>query len=279
MLRRWRESREASPAIIMGIINVTPDSFSEGGLLRETDDAISHANRLCAEGAAIIDIGGESTRPNATPVSEAEELRRVIPVIEAVRDGGSLISVDTMKAAVAEAALRAGAGIVNDVRGLQGDPEVAHVAARHGAGVIAMHNPGLFGSGTKLERDPVEACIAFFVRSLEIARSAGIQEDRLVLDPGLGFGKSVQQNFELLARLPELMSLGFPVLVGTSRKSFIGKVTGRGLSERLIGTVASNVAAALAGAAIIRVHDVVEHVDAMRIAAAIRGAGRAGARA
>ena len=275
-LLRRRAAEVASPAAIMGIVNVTPDSFSESGLLQEPGRAIAHARRLAEQGAEILDIGGESTRAQAAPVPETEELRRVIPVIAALKGGGPLISIDTMKAGVAEAAIKAGAAIVNDVRGLQGDPDLAHVAARHGAGVIAMHNPGLLGSSTPLAGDPVEACLAFFARSVAIARSAGIKDDRLVLDPGFGFGKSVEQNFELLARLPELLALGFPILVGTSRKSFIGKVTGREVTERLIGTVATNVAAALAGAAMVRVHDVAEHAEAMRVAAAIRAAGRAG---
>jgi dihydropteroate synthase len=162
---------------------------------------------------------------------------------------------------------------VNDVRGLQGDPDLPEVAARHGAGVIAMHNPGLLGSSHRLPGDPVQVCLAFFERSLEVARRAGIGEDRLVLDPGFGFGKSVEQNLELIARLPELARLGFPILSGTSRKSFIGKVTGRQVSDRIYGTIVTNVAAALSGAAIVRVHDVPAHVEAMRMVAAIRAAG------
>jgi dihydropteroate synthase len=272
LLKAWAEGGRASPAIVMGIVNVTPDSFSDGGLFVDTDEAIAQGRKLAAEGAAILDIGGESTRGNATPVTEAEEKRRVLPVIEALAGGDALISIDTMKAAVAEAALRAGAHIVNDIRGLQGDPDIAAVAARHGAGVVAMHNPGVLGSTRPLEGDPVEHCFRYFERSLEIARRAGVAEDRIAIDPGFGFGKSMEQNLELLARLSELRALGMPFLAGTSRKSFIGKVTGREMADRLIGTIATNVAAALAGAAIIRVHDVAGHIDAVRMAAAIRGA-------
>jgi len=275
LLRDWRAGGRANPTIVTGIVNVTPDSFSDGGLFLDAGAAIAQGRKLASEGGAILDIGGESTRGNAEPVPADEEMRRVLPVVSGLIST-ALISVDTMKPSVAEAALQAGAHIVNDIRGLQGDPALAEVAARHGAGIIAMHNPGLLGSSKPLPGDPVEACLSFFERSLEIARRAGIREDRIVLDPGFGFGKSPEQNLELLARLPEFGALGFPLLVGTSRKSFIGKVTGRELDERLIGTIVTNVAAALAGAAIVRVHDVAEHVEAMRMAAAIRGAAPAG---
>ncbi len=279
MLDRWREDGAACPVIVMGIVNVTPDSFSDGGLFLDTDAAVAQGRKLAAEGAAILDIGGESTRGNATAVGAAEEARRVLPVIDALVSSSCLISIDSMKAEIAEAALQAGAHIVNDIRGLQGDPEIARVAARHGAGVVAMHNPGVLGSTKPLVGDPVEHCLAYFRRTLDIARRAGIREDRIALDPGFGFGKSMEQNLELLARLPELAALGFPILAGTSRKSFIGKVTGRELKDRLIGSIVTNVAAALAGAAIVRVHDVAEHVEAMRMAAAIRGAASPGAAA
>ena len=274
LLLEWREDGRASPAMVMGIVNVTPDSFSDGGLFLDTDAAIAQGRKLAADGASILDIGGESTRGNAIAVSAAEEKRRVLPVVEALVSSSCLISIDTMKAEVAESALQAGAHIVNDIRGLQGDPEIAQVAARHGAGVVAMHNPGVLGSTKPLDGDPVEHCLTYFSRTIDIARLAGIGEDRLILDPGFGFGKSMEQNLELLARLAELSALGFPIVAGTSRKSFIGKVTGRDLTDRLIGTIATNVAAALAGAAIVRVHDVAEHVEAMRMTAAIRGAPR-----
>ena len=201
--------RPGAPAI-MGIVNVTPDSFSDGGLFHDPDAAAAHARKLLDEGAQIVDVGGESTRANATPVGAEEEINRVLPVISALRDVPALISIDTMKASVAEAAIGAGAVIVNDIRGLQGDPDMAHVAARHGAGMIVMHNPGLLGSAKPMDGDPVAASLAYFERSLEIARRAGIAEDRIALDPGFGFGKSLEQNLELLARLCELHRLGIP---------------------------------------------------------------------
>ncbi|WP_425455897.1 dihydropteroate synthase [Afifella aestuarii] len=256
----------------MGIVNVTPDSFSDGGQFFRTEAAIEHGLRLHDQGAAILDVGGESTRANAEPVAADEEIRRILPVIEALTANSILVSVDTMKAEVARAAVSAGAQILNDVRGLLGDPEMAEVAARTGAGVIAMHNQGVFGSAKPMEIDPVAGCIAFFRRALDVAHEAGVAEDRLVLDPGFGFGKSPEQNFQLLARFGELETLGLPLLAGTSRKSFIAKVAGAEETDRLAGTLATNVVAALAGAAIVRVHDVAEHVAAMRIAAAIRGA-------
>jgi dihydropteroate synthase len=274
LLRQWRDGGVASAPIVMGIVNVTPDSFTDGGMFLDPEVAVSQGKKLTEEGAAILDIGGESTRGNATPVPADEEMRRVLPVIEGVAAGAALISIDTMKAAVAEAAIAAGAHIVNDIRGLQGDPDLPKVAARHAAGVIAMHNLGVLGSAKPMPGDPVAGCLAFFERSLEIATKAGIREDRIVLDPGFGFGKSPEQNLELLARFSELTALGFPVLAGTSRKSFIQKIAGREDPGRLIGTIATNVAATFAGAAIVRVHDVAEHIPALRMAAAIHGAGR-----
>jgi dihydropteroate synthase len=272
LLARFHAGGRAAEPIVMGIVNVTPDSFSDGGLFLDRDAAVAQGRAQIAAGAEIVDIGGESTRGNATPVPKEEELRRVIPVVETLASSTALISIDTMKAQVAEKAIAAGAHIVNDIRGLQGDAEIAAVAARHGAGIIAMHNPGLLGSAKPLEGDPVVACRSFFERTLEIARRAGVAEDRIALDPGFGFGKSPAQNLELIARLSELSRLGFPLLVGTSRKSFIGKVTGEEAPDRLVGTIVANVAAALAGAAIVRVHDVAEHVVAMKMAAAIRAA-------
>jgi dihydropteroate synthase len=272
LLRRWREGARASPSIVMGIVNVTPDSFSDGGLFADVRTAVTHGRLLAQQGAAILDIGGESTRGNATAVAVEEEMRRVLPVVEGVAAAGALISIDTMKAAVADAAIAAGAHIVNDIRGLQGDPDLPHVAARHGAGVIAMHNPGLLGSTRPLPGDPIQACLAFFERSLAIARGAGIPDDRIAFDPGIGFGKSAEQNLEIVARTAELAAFGFPILIGTSRKGFIGQVTGREAQDRVIGTLVTNVAAALHGAAIVRVHNVAEHVEAMKMAAAVRGA-------
>jgi dihydropteroate synthase len=260
----------------MGIVNVTPDSFSDGGLYADTDRAIAHGKRLIDEGAAILDIGGESTRKGASPVDEDEEKRRVLPVVEGLRASAGLISIDTMKASVAEAAVVAGAHIVNDVRGLQGDEAVAEVAARHGAGVIAMHNPAVLGSAEPLPGDPIRTLRLYFKRSIAIAQAAGIPDDRIVIDPGFGFGKSPEQNLAILARLSELSGLGFPLLAGTSRKSFIARTLGRDGGDRTIATLATGVVATLADAAILRVHDVAEHVDAIRMAAAIRAAGARG---
>ncbi len=270
---RLARVRAGGPALLMGIINATPDSFSDGGLFFDADRAVAHGLAMLAEGADILDVGGESTRPGAERVSEGDEIMRVVPVIErlgAERD--TLVSVDTVKPGVADAALSAGAHILNDVQGLQGDAALAGIAAAHGAGVVIMHNPGLTGSSGGTEGDPVAACTRFFDRSLEIAARAGIRIDRIALDPGFGFGKSVNQNLALLGRLNELDRLGMPLLIGTSRKSFIGKVLDREVGDRLAGTLTTGVIAAMAGAAILRVHDVAEHADAVRMVAAIRAA-------
>lgn len=273
LLCDWRAAGAGRTPLIMGIVNVTPDSFSDGGLFFERDAAIAQGLRLAKDGAAILDVGGESSRKGATLISEDEEKHRVLPVIEALREADALLSIDTMKSAVAEAAIDAGVHIVNDIRGLQGDPDMARVAARHGAGVVAMHNPGLLGSAEPLPGDPVETIRDFFETTVTIAHEAGIGADRMMLDPGFGFGKSAEQNLAILDRLTEFDDFGFPLLVGTSRKSFIGAVTGRESGERLVATLATGVAAALAGAAILRVHDVAEHVEAMRMIGAIAEAG------
>jgi dihydropteroate synthase len=270
LLADWSAAAEPQPALLMGVVNVTPDSFSDGGLFADAEAAIAQGRRLAAQGAAIVDVGGESTRPGGEPVSETEELRRVMPVVSALAGSGTLLSIDSIKPGVAEAALEAGAHIVNDVRGLQGDPALAQVAAEHGAGVVAMHNPALFGSTTGTAGDAVAACLAYFRETMEIADRAGIAADRIVLDPGLGFGKTLEQNLALIARLPELAVLGLPLLVGASRKSFLGKLLDRALDQRLFGTLAAHMAAAMGGAAILRVHDVAEHVDFVRVAAALR---------
>jgi len=272
LVERWRTGGEAMPAILMGVVNVTPDSFSDGGRFASPDAAAEQARQLAADGAAIIDIGGESTRPGAERVSAREEAKRIVPVISALTGSDLLISADTVKASVADQALAAGAHIVNDVQGLQGDADMAGVVAGHGAGVVVMHNRGLTGSAKATQGDPVAACLAFFDVSLAIAHKAGIATDRIVLDPGIGFGKTPEQNIALIARLPELAALGQPVLIGASRKSFIGTLLDRPVGERLAGTLALHVAAALAGAAILRVHDVGEHRDAVRLAAAIAAA-------
>jgi dihydropteroate synthase len=272
LLKRWRTGGDAAPAILMGVVNVTPDSFSDGGQFASPEAAVAQARRLAADGAAIIDVGGESTRPGAERVSAQEEEARILPVISALSGSDILISADTVKASVADQALAAGGHIVNDVQGLQGDADMAGVVAGHGAGVVIMHNPGLTGSAKGTQGDPVAACLAFFKASLAIAQKAGVAADRIVLDPGIGFGKTPEQNIALIARLPELLTLGQPLLIGASRKSFIGTLTDRPVGERLAGTLALHVAAALSGAAILRVHDVAEHYDAVRLAAAIAAA-------
>ncbi|MBS1164177.1 MAG: folP [Proteobacteria bacterium] len=255
--------------LVMGILNVTPDSFSDGGRYSSVEAALAHARQMTAEGADILDVGGESTRPGATEVSQEEEIARVKPVIADLAAGNfPPVSIDTYKAATAEAALRAGAAIVNDVWGLQREPGIASVAAAHGAPVIVMHN--------RTDIDPaidiIEDMKAFFERSLGIARKAGIPDDHVILDPGVGFGKTLEQNIQAVARVNEIKALGYPVVMGTSRKRMIGALIGaeRPVAERLVGTVASNVAAILAGADIVRVHDVAAHRDAAAVADAIR---------
>ncbi|WP_036790788.1 dihydropteroate synthase [Pleomorphomonas koreensis] len=255
--------------LVMGILNVTPDSFSDGGRFATLEAALAQARRLTNEGADILDVGGESTRPGATEVSEDEEIARVLPVIERLAGGDfPPVSIDTYKAGTAEAALQAGAAIVNDVWGLQREPDIARVAAAHGAAVVVMHN--------RADVDPaidiVEDMKRFFGRSIDIARTAGIADDHIVLDPGVGFGKSFEQNLQAVARVGELKALGYPLLMGTSRKRLIGALIGadRPVAERLHGTIASNVAAILCGADIVRVHDVAAHRDAAAVADAIR---------
>lgn len=266
------DRRAAGRTLVMGIVNVTPDSFSDGGDHATTEAAIAHAAHLLAEGADIIDIGGESTRPGAAEVDAATEIARILPVIEALsRSTDRLISVDTYKAAVAEAALMAGARIVNDVWGLQREPDIARVAAGHGAAVIAGHwETGVtYGPATILD-----AMKRFFDRSIGIAQSAGIADRHILLDPGIGFGKGEAENLVILDRLDEIVALGFPVVIGTSRKRFIGSLTGREPKQRLAGTIASNVIAAERGASILRVHDVAAHRDALAVADAILSSRR-----
>ncbi|MCK0209064.1 dihydropteroate synthase [Starkeya koreensis] len=262
---RGRRLSYEGRTLVMGILNVTPDSFSDGGRSAALDDALANAHRLVAEGADILDIGGESTRPGHTPVAPEEELRRVLPAVEALADLPVPISVDTQKAVVAEAALRKGAAIVNDIWGLMGDPEMARVAATYDAGVVAMHNRASVDPNVDIVAD----ITAFFEQSLERAARAGIRPERISLDPGIGFGKTFEQNLKALAALPDLVALGFPVLLGTSRKSLIGKVIETTPAERLPGTIASNVIGIMAGCAMIRVHDVAAHVQAARVAEAI----------
>jgi len=257
----------------MGVVNVTPDSFSDGGLYLDPGAAIGHGEELARDGAAILDVGGESTRPGAEEVSAEEELGRVEPVIEGLVGSGAVVSVDTSKAAVAEAALEAGAEIVNDVTALRHDPEIARLCAERGAGLILMH---MQGTPRTMQENPVYDDVvddvkAFLAERMEVAASAGVAEGRIWLDPGIGFGKTLEHNLELLRRLGELRSLGQPLVVGTSRKSFIGKVDGSKPDDRLGGTIASTVLAVAEGADIIRVHDVAEARQAMRVATAILG--------
>ena len=255
--------------LIMGILNVTPDSFSDGGLFFDREAALRHGRDMEAEGADIIDIGGESTRPGHTEVEAEEEQRRVLPIVQALAPVlRAPISIDTYKASTARAALQAGARIVNDVWGLQRDPDMAHVAAEFAAPVIVMHN--------RREIDPsldiIDDMRGFFERSLTLARRAGIPDEHIVLDPGIGFGKSWDQHLDALRRLPEIKALGFPVLVGVSRKSLLGRFYDTNVPprERLFGTIASHVMAVSLGADIVRVHDIRPHVEACRVADAIR---------
>ena len=250
----------------MGVVNTTPDSFSDGGDFLDPDIAIEHGRRLLAEGADILDVGGESTRPGATEIDAATELARVLPVVRALAAlPGALVSIDTYKASVADAALAAGARIVNDVWGLQREPAIAGVAARHGAAVVASH----WETGPRDGGSLLDAMKRYFGRSIAIARAAGVPDHRIVLDPGIGFGKDLADNLLVLNRLGEIVALGFPVLAGTSRKRFIGELTGRRPKERLAGTIASNILAVTAGASIVRVHDVAPHREALAVADAI----------
>ncbi len=259
--------------LIMGIVNVTPDSFSDGGLYLDPERAIVHGEQLALDGAEILDGGGESTRPGASEVSVDEELARIEPVVEALAGGPATVSIDTSKLAVAEAALDAGAGIVNDVTALRADPEIAPLCAERGAGLVLMH---MRGTPRTMQEAPVYADVvgevkAFLAERVEAAVSAGVEEERIWLDPGIGFGKTLEHNLELLRRLGELRELGRPLVVGPSRKSFIGKIDGSEADERLGGTIASCVLAAAEGADVLRVHDVAEVRQAMTVAAAVLG--------
>jgi dihydropteroate synthase len=256
--------------LIVGVLNVTPDSFSDGGNFLDPAAAIEHARRLAAEGAHIIDIGAESTRPygGARPVSLEEERARLEPVLPAVATMGIPVSVDTIKAAVAAWALEAGAAIVNDVWGLQRDPDMARVVAEHGAPVIIMHNRDAADPAIDIIADVTE----FFSRSLEIAWQAGIAREQIVLDPGIGFGKTPEQSFACIAKLHEWRGFNLPIMVGASRKRFIDSITPSQPMERLGGSLAAHLLAVKNGAAMIRAHDVAPTVQALAVAAAIRRA-------
>ena len=256
--------------LVMGVLNVTPDSFSDGGRFLDPASALEQASRMIAEGADILDIGAESTRPygGAVAVSSDEEIRRLAPVLPAAVAMGVPVSIDTMKAAVAEWALAAGTVIVNDVWGLQRDSGLARVVAVHRVPVIVMHNRDVADPAIDILAD----ISAFFSRSLEIARRAGVAREKIVLDPGIGFGKTAEQSLTAIACIGEFKSFGLPLLVGASRKRFIDKVSPAPPDQRLGGSIAAHVLAVVGGAAIIRTHDVAETVQALRVAAAIRSA-------
>jgi dihydropteroate synthase len=254
--------------VVMGILNVTPDSFSDGRRFIAADAALSHAMRMREEGADIIDVGGESTRPGALPVTEAEELARVQFVLAELGGRDVPISIDTYKANIASRALELGAVLVNDVWGLQKDAAMADAIAAAEAAVVIMHN--------RIEKDASIDIVAdirrFFARSLTLADKAGIPRTRTILDPGIAFGKTARQNVEVIARLGELMDFGCPILIGVSRKHFLGSLIEGGIEGTPIGTVAATLAACAAGASLVRVHDVAEHVAALRVFHAIWGA-------
>ena len=258
---------------VMGILNITPDSFSDGGRFMTPDRALAQARRMIADGADIIDIGAESTRPyGSQPVSRDEEMRRLEPILAAVAALGVSVSIDSMKSSVVEWALKNGAAIANDVWGLQRDPDMARVVAARNAPVIIMHNRDKPDGTLDIMRD----IAAFFERSLTIAAQAGIPASRIVLDPGSGFGKTPQQSMVALARLGELQTFGLPVLVGASRKRFISTVTPSEPQQRLGGSLAAHLIAARGGARIIRTHDVAETAQALRVARAIESATQPG---
>ena len=272
MLPAARTKRDAflaaigSRPLIMGVLNVTPDSFFDGGRFVASRDAIDHIGRMIADGCDIVDIGGESTRPGANPVDEAEEIARLDRVLAVVTTFDVPMSIDTTKAAVAAHALSYGVVLVNDVWGLQKDPRMADVVAEAEAAVVIMHN--------RAEKDESIDIIgdirSFFERSLAIAAQAGILKRRIILDVGIGFAKSSRQNREVIRRLGELKNYGLPLMVGASRKRFLGSLTGDGIEGTLSGTLAASLAAVAAGAAIVRVHDLAEHAAALRVFRAIR---------
>jgi dihydropteroate synthase len=258
----------------MGVVNVTPDSFSDGGRAGTPDDAVAHALRLAAEGADILDIGGESSRPGAEPVPLEEELRRVIPVIEALSPRVEVpISVDTTKAEVARRALAAGAAIVNDIRGLSGDLDLPRIVAQSGAGVVLMH---MAGTPRTMQDNPhyddvVGEVRDYLARRVDAVERAGVPRARIAIDPGIGFGKTLAHNLALLRNLERFATLGCAVVIGTSRKGFLGTLTGRPVGQRATASVVSALAAILGGADVVRVHDVAPMVDAITVWAAQRG--------
>jgi len=270
-MTRWqlahgRQLDLGARAVLMGILNVTPDSFSDGGEFDRPDRALPHARVMTAEGAAIIDVGGESTRPGASAVPAREEQSRILPVIEALAaEGGSVISVDTYHAETARLAVAAGAHIVNDVHGLQREPDIARVAAETGAGLVIMHT----GRDREKHPDVIADQFLFLERSLEIARDAGVTDAQIVLDPGFGFAKDGEENLQLMARFGQLRAFGFPWLVGTSRKRLVGYLAGGDREARDVGTAATSVILRLKGADIFRVHNVAVNRDALAFADAM----------
>lgn len=260
--------------LLMGVVNVTPDSFSDGGRFLDPAAAIAHGRALVGEGADIVDVGGESTRPGAAPVDEEEERRRVLPVVEGLVGAGALVSVDTVKLEVARPALDAGAGYVNDVTAFRAAPGMAALVAERGATCCLMH---MRGEPRTMQDDPryedvVSEVKGFLEERLAFAVAEGVSEEKIHLDPGIGFGKTAAHNLELLRRLPELTALGRPVVIGTSRKSFLGRIAShppRAVDARLPGTIATNVLALAAGARVFRVHDVAPVRDALTVAAAL----------
>ena len=266
--------------IVMGIVNVTPDSFSDGGLAYSLENAVARASALITEGADIIDIGGESTRPGAHPVSARDELDRILPVVAALRVAhpATLLSVDTVKSVVADAAARAGAHIVNDVSGMRLDDHMASVCARHGVGVVLMHSRGGVAdmatyAEAEFEGDVVDIVLGELRERVDRVMAAGVSRDRMAVDPGIGFGKRSHHSVRLLGNLGRLAAFGLPIVVGASRKRFIGELTGeRDAAQRVFGSVAAAVSAYERGAAILRVHDVRATRQAIDVAAAIRAA-------
>jgi dihydropteroate synthase len=264
-------------ARIMGIVNVTPDSFSDGGEFLDAERAIAHGRELVEEGADFVDVGGESTRPGAEAVTVEEELRRTAPVVDALSSAGFSVSIDTSKVAVARAALDAGAAMVNDVTALRGEPELAGLCAQRDCEVVLMH---MLGDPRTMQENPVYEDVvddikAFLAERIEFAVAEGIDEERIWIDPGIGFGKTVEHNLELHRRLGELAELGRPIAFGSSRKSFIGKLTGAEVDQRLGGSIASNVIAYANGASMLRVHDVAPLRQALTVAEAILDPERA----
>lgn len=252
--------------LIMGILNLTPDSFSDGGDFISADKAVEHAKKMIAEGADIIDIGGESSRPGHVRIDAEEELRRVLPVIKRLREEtDAILSLDTIRAEVAEEGIKNGIHIVNDIWGFQEDARLAGIAAKYETPVVLMHNQ----NGTDYKGDIIEEIIRFLKESVRIALEAGVSDDKIILDPGIGFGKTAEQNIAVMSRLKEIRALGYPVLLGTSRKSMIGHILGLPPKERGEGTVATTVLGIAQGVDIVRVHDVLENSRAVKVTDAI----------